>query len=211
MNSGYENFDYLFKIVLVGDTNVGKTNILSYLINEKCDKDAKPTIGVEFGTKFYNIEQNKIKTQIWDTAGQERYHAIISAYYRGANGAVVVYDISNKKSYENALDVWLKNVQNACPKDMPIIFFANKIDLKEKEKVKSVIARDKILKNNCGFFETSAFTGQNILEAFDNFIQKIYQNEKGKNNLKNKRYARREDLKGEELALAQKSQKRGCC
>ncbi|KAL6122560.1 hypothetical protein NUSPORA_00326 [Nucleospora cyclopteri] len=212
MQNTHENFDYLFKIVLVGDTNVGKTNILARLTTNKFLGDSKPTIGVEFGTKLFKFGEDTIKAQIWDTAGQERYHAIISAYYRGACGAFLVYDVTNKDSFKNANGMWLINLKNSCNSDIPIMLLGNKADLKSERQVKTEIARDSALSNNMGFYETSAQSGLNIDKAFDKFIQEIYQKEKKNFNFKNKRKARREDLKGDELKLvSQKNQKRSCC
>lgn len=205
-----EKFDYLFKIVLIGDTNVGKTNILSRLISDKFLEKTKPTIGVEFGTKFYNFEESTVKAQIWDTAGQERYHAIVSAYYRGATAAVIVYDVTSKDSFKNATELWHKNVREYCRGEIPIMIIGNKSDLKPQA-VKKEVARDAALSKDCAFFETSAQSGSNVAAAFEEFIDKIYQKEKDKNYLKNKRYARREDLKGEELELVRKNNKKGCC
>lgn len=211
MEQQNDTFDYLFKIVLVGDTNVGKTNILERLVNNNFKTNAQPTIGVEFGTKIFECDNTKVKAQIWDTAGQERYHAIISAYYRGATGAVIVYDITNKTTFKNATAHWLKSIKKACVKETPILILANKLDLEAKREIKTEIGRDAALSNQCAFFETSAKDGKNIESAFSEFIEHIYQKEKGKNNLKNKRYARREDLKGEELKLVRDENKKGCC
>ena len=94
-------YDMIFKIVLIGDTSVGKTNILSKYLTDEFDPESKATVGVEFGTKNFKIENNIVKVQIWDTAGQERYRSITNAYYKGAKGALLVYDITNKKSFDN--------------------------------------------------------------------------------------------------------------
>jgi small GTP-binding protein len=91
---GEEDYDYLFKVVLIGDTAVGKSNLLSRFTRNEFDLETKTTIGVEFATNTIVIDSKTIKAQIWDTAGQERYRAITSAYYRGAVGALLVYDIS---------------------------------------------------------------------------------------------------------------------
>eukprot|EP01055_Gregarina_sp_Pseudo9_P005675 Gregarina_sp_Pseudo_9__5674@NODE_803_length_2199_cov_13_275926_g739_i1_p6_GENE_NODE_803_length_2199_cov_13_275926_g739_i1NODE_803_length_2199_cov_13_275926_g739_i1_p6_ORF_typecomplete_len104_score11_15Ras/PF00071_22/3_8e34Roc/PF08477_13/7_8e22Arf/PF00025_21/2_5e10MMR_HSR1/PF01926_23/7_3e06SRPRB/PF09439_10/8_6e05FeoB_N/PF02421_18/0_00031Septin/PF00735_18/0_00032AIG1/PF04548_16/0_00045PduVEutP/PF10662_9/0_0013GTP_EFTU/PF00009_27/0_0021RsgA_GTPase/PF03193_16/0_0041Gtr1_RagA/PF04670_12/0_0039TniB/PF len=89
-----EHYDYLYKIVLIGDSGVGKSNLLSRFTRDEFNLESKSTIGVEFATKSVNTEGKVIKAQIWDTAGQERYRAITSVYYRGALGALLVYDIS---------------------------------------------------------------------------------------------------------------------
>lgn len=91
-----EDYDFLFKIVLIGDSGVGKTNLLSRFTKNEFNLESKPTIGVEFATKTINIDGKNIKAQIWDTAGQERYRAITNAYYRGAVGALTLYDITRE-------------------------------------------------------------------------------------------------------------------
>lgn len=103
-----QKFDYLFKIVLRGDSNVGKTNILSRLIKDTIPASSKPTFGDEIGTKTFTFDGIVAKAQIWDTAGQERYHAITAAYYRGSNGAVVVYDITKKKQPRKCVECMAK-------------------------------------------------------------------------------------------------------
>ena len=105
-------FDYLFKIVLVGDSGVGKSNLLSRFTRNTFTEDEKSTIGVEFATRIVPMSDGKrIKAQIWDTAGQERYRAITNAYYRGALGAALVYDISERKSFDN-VPRWLGELRD---------------------------------------------------------------------------------------------------
>ena len=99
MSENEEYYNMLFKIVLVGDSSVGKTNLFLRYIKNEFDPQTKATIGVEFGTKIIKINNYNIKIQIWDTAGQERYKSITSAYYKGAQGAFLVYDITNKSSF----------------------------------------------------------------------------------------------------------------
>ena len=100
-------YDYLFKVVLIGDSGVGKSNLLSRFTRNEFNIDSKSTIGVEFATKSIEVEGKTIKAQIWDTAGQERYRAITSAYYRGAVGALLVFSIEKHSSFEN-VERWLK-------------------------------------------------------------------------------------------------------
>ena len=113
MTSRNEEFDLLFKVVLIGDTGVGKSNLLSRFTRNEFSMDSKTTIGVEFATKNIPVDGNKIvKAQIWDTAGQERYRAITSAYYRGAVGALLVYDMSRSSTFEN-VERWLKGAKRS--------------------------------------------------------------------------------------------------
>ena len=101
-----EKYDYLFKVVVIGDSGVGKSNLLSRFTRNQFTLESKSTIGVEFATRSVTLEGKNIKAQIWDTAGQERYRAITSAYYRGAVGALIVYDITKETSFEN-VEKWL--------------------------------------------------------------------------------------------------------
>jgi len=102
-----DDYDYLFKVVIIGDSGVGKSNLLSRFTRNEFHLDSKSTIGVEFATRSIQHDGKIIKAQIWDTAGQERYRAITSAYYRGAVGALLVYDISKRLTFEN-VERWLK-------------------------------------------------------------------------------------------------------
>ena len=115
-----EQYDYLFKIVLVGESGVGKTNLLSRFSRNEFNLESKATIGVEFDTKRIEHEGEIIKAQIWDTAGQERFRAITSAYYKGAMGALLVYDISKRSSFQ-MLDRWLNEIKAHTEPDLNII------------------------------------------------------------------------------------------
>merc|ERR1712070_470664 len=103
-----EEHDYLFKVVLIGDSGVGKSNLLTRFTRDEFKQDSKSTIGVEFATKTITVDKKVIKAQIWDTAGQERYRAITSAYYRGAVGALLVYDITKASTFESVKTLWLE-------------------------------------------------------------------------------------------------------
>jgi Ras-related protein Rab-11A len=95
------DYDMIFKLVIIGDSGVGKSNLLSRYLRDEFNIDTKSTVGVEFGTQKLEIQNYRVKVQIWDTAGQERYKAITSAYYKGAKGALLVYDITRKETFEN--------------------------------------------------------------------------------------------------------------
>ncbi len=119
----------LFKIVLVGDSGVGKTNLLTRFSKNEFSLESKTTIGVEFATKTITTESGHIiKAQIWDTAGQDRYRAIASSYYKGAVGALLVYDITKTKSFEN-VEKWLKELRDHGAENMVTMLIGNKSDL----------------------------------------------------------------------------------
>ncbi len=129
-----EDYDLIFKVVLIGDSSVGKSNILSRYLHDKFNVNTKTTVGVEFGWKKIEVDGMKIKAQIWDTAGQERYKSITNAYYKGAKGALLVYDISNKDSFDN-VDKWLSEFKKYSDKDYTILLVGNKNDLKDERAV----------------------------------------------------------------------------
>ena len=133
MTDDGEDYDMIFKVVLIGDSGVGKSNLLSRYLKNEFSYDTKTTVGVEFGAKKIEIDDMKIKAQIWDTAGQERYKSITNAYYKGAKGALLCYDITNKKSFES-IDKWVPELKSSGDKDVTIVLVGNKIDL-EQERV----------------------------------------------------------------------------
>lgn len=125
------DFDVLFKLILVGDAGVGKTNILTRYTKNEFNFDSKSTIGVEFGGKILNIRDHNVKIQIWDTAGQERYRAITNAYYKGSKGAVIVFDISRKETFDH-VDRWHEDICKNGDKDICIILLGNKCDIENR-------------------------------------------------------------------------------
>jgi Ras-related protein Rab-11A len=119
----------LHPVVLIGDSGVGKSNLLSRFTRNEFNLDSKSTIGVEFATRSIQVDAKTIKAQIWDTAGQERYRAITSAYYRGAVGALLVYDISKHQTYDNVTR-WLKELRDHADANIVIMLVGNKSDLR---------------------------------------------------------------------------------
>ena len=168
-----KNYDVLFKIILIGDSSVGKTNILSRFIRNEFDENSKSTIGVEFGTKNFNLNDKIIKAQIWDTAGQERYRSITSVYYKGAQGCLLVYDITKKPTFEN-IDKWISDLKNSGDENLSIILIGNKCDLENERKVTKEEAKEKAQFYKLAFIETSALNGTNIEKAFELLLNDIY-------------------------------------
>ncbi|KAK7912661.1 hypothetical protein WMY93_012872 [Mugilogobius chulae] len=120
MGTRDDEYDYLFKVVLIGDSGVGKSNLLSRFTRNEFNLESKSTIGVEFATRSIQVDGKTVKAQIWDTAGQERYRAITSAYYRGAVGALLVYDIAKHLTYEN-VERWLKELRDHADSNIVIM------------------------------------------------------------------------------------------
>jgi Ras-related protein Rab-11A len=126
-----DDYDMIYKIVLIGDSGVGKSNLLSRYIKNEFTVNTRTTVGVEFGAKKFDIEDSKVKAQIWDTAGQERYKSITSCYYKGAKGGIIVYDITRKETFEN-VDKWLQEFKKNADTDACFILIGNKCDLVEE-------------------------------------------------------------------------------
>ncbi|KAH0985750.1 hypothetical protein GBA52_012927 [Prunus armeniaca] len=124
-----DDYDYLFKVVLIGDSGVGKSNLLSRFTRNEFSLESKSTIGVEFATRSIRVDDKVVKAQIWDTAGQERYRAITSAYYRGAVGALLVYDVTRHVTFEN-VERWLKELRDHTDANIVIMLVGNKGDLR---------------------------------------------------------------------------------
>jgi len=173
MGSKDDEYDYLFKVVLIGDSGVGKSNLLSRFTRNEFNLESKSTIGVEFATRSIQVDGKTIKAQIWDTAGQERYRAITSAYYRGAVGALLVYDIAKHLTYEN-VERWLKELRDHADQNIVIMLVGNKSDLRHLRAVPTDEARAFAEKNSLSFIETSALDSTNVEAAFQQILTEIY-------------------------------------
>ncbi|PGH17717.1 hypothetical protein AJ80_04725 [Polytolypa hystricis UAMH7299] len=160
-------------VVLIGDSGVGKSNLLSRFTRNEFNLDSKSTIGVEFATRSIQVDSKTIKAQIWDTAGQERYRAITSAYYRGAVGALLVYDISKHQTYDNVTR-WLKELRDHADSNIVIMLVGNKSDLRHLRAVPTEEAKQFASDNNLSFIETSALDASNVELAFQNILTEIY-------------------------------------
>lgn len=221
------NYDYLFKFILIGDSTVGKTCILTRFVDGWFKTDSDPTIGVEFGSKVIRCKSGvTVRLQVWDTAGQESFRSITRSYYRGAIGALLVYDITNSASFEN-LPTWLKDSLDATNQNIGLVLVGNKVDLEGERQVDKNVAKEFSKENNLLFMETSAKNGQNIEKIFQILSEQILAKieaglinpetelgiKKGRDNGVNKNLpssAKKEQT--EELNLNKKTEKKtGCC
>jgi small GTP-binding protein len=173
MGTREDEYDYLFKVVLIGDSGVGKSNLLSRFTRNEFNLESKSTIGVEFATRSIVVDGKRIKAQIWDTAGQERYRAITSAYYRGAVGALLVYDIAKHLTYEN-VERWLRELRDHADDNIVIMLVGNKSDLRHLRAVPMDEAKAFAEKNSLAFIETSALDSTNVDAAFQHILTAIY-------------------------------------
>jgi Ras-related protein Rab-2A len=205
------NFNYLFKFIIVGDSSVGKSNLLLRYLNDKFEDEYQATIGVEFGAKNISIDNIVYRIQLWDTAGQEQFRSITRAYYQNSVCAIVVYDITNELSFKN-IQVWIDDVKAQSPKSIFIMLVGNKTDLENKRE----ISYEKGLKfaesNNISFIETSAKNGSNVENLFINCTKIIA------NKLKNNEYDLSDDSCGIKVGIIlnnrtedDNKKKRKCC
>ena len=177
-----EIYEHLYKIIIVGNSGVGKSNILGRYITNEFKQDTKSTVGVEFASKKLKINEANIKLQIWDTAGQERYRSITSAYYKGSKGCFIVYDITSPRSFED-IEKWYEEVTKSGGKDISIIIVGNKCDLENERKITAEMGENKARNLNCPFFEISALNNIHIDDAFQTISENIYNRCKDEKNL----------------------------
>ncbi|KAD4584632.1 hypothetical protein R6Q59_036544 [Mikania micrantha] len=206
--------DYVFKIVLIGDSAVGKSQLLARFSKNKFDVDSKATIGVEFQTKTLVIDQKTVKVQIWDTAGQERYRAVTSAYYRGAVGAMLVYDMTKRQSFEH-MTRWLEELRGHADKNIVIMLIGNKCDLGNLRAVPVEDAQEFAERENLCFMETSALECTNVENAFLTALTEIYKIIGKKSLSADGDYGKSASLKGTAILVPNQDEncgkKGGCC
>jgi len=159
------DYDYLFKLVLIGDSGVGKSCLLLRFADDNFTDSYISTIGVDFRFRTINIENKTVKLQIWDTAGQERFRTITSAYYRGADGIIMVYDVTSSESFDH-VEEWLSEVDRYANENTSKLLVGNKADLIEEKQVPEDTAQRFAEKLSIPFLETSAKTATNVDAAF---------------------------------------------
>ena len=186
-----DKYDFLLKVVLIGDSGVGKSNLLLRYTKDEFKMQSQMTIGVEFATKSIVIQnqeeevskltslkqvdvngqpikclQTKVRAQIWDTAGQERYRAITNAYYRDAVGALLVYDITSGKSFESIEEKWRRELLDHADESIVLLLVGNKSDLEDRREVPFEEAQEYAMQRGMAFIETSALDSSNVEQAF---------------------------------------------
>ncbi|XP_057382703.1 ras-related protein Rab-2A [Balaenoptera acutorostrata] len=165
---------YLFKYIIIGDTGVGKSCLLLQFTDKRFQPVHDLTIGVEFGARMITIDGKQIKLQIWDTAGQESFRSITRSYYRGAAGALLVYDITRRDAF-NHFTTWLEDARQHSNSNMVIMLIGNKSDLESRREVKREEGEAFAREHGLIFMETSAKTVSNVEEAFINTAKEIYE------------------------------------
>ena len=168
-------YDHMFRYIIVGDMAVGKSCLLLQFTDHKFRHQHELTIGVEFGGKTIEVKNKNVKIQIWDTAGQEAFQAITRTYYKGAIGALLVYDITRKDTFIHVTK-WLEEVRNNSSKTITVILIGNKKDLEDKRQVTYEEGEAFAKENGLMFLETSAKTAYNVVESFNLSAQCILNN-----------------------------------
>ena len=175
------NYDQKCQLLIIGDSTVGKTSILSRFTNGIFNSNYLATVGLDSFTKDEIIDDKTVRIKIWDTAGQERYKSLTKGFFRNAEGVMLVYDVTNSETYEN-LKFWLQSIKNNTSPDMgeiPIILIGNKIDCENRE-VKVEEAENFWKEQGYPYFETSAKTGENIDNTIKYLVKKVINIKEGK-------------------------------
>jgi len=196
------DYDYLFKLVLIGDSGVGKSCLLLRFADDNFTDSYISTIGVDFRFRTINIENKTVKLQIWDTAGQERFRTITSAYYRGADGIIMVYDVTSSESFDH-VEEWLSEVDRYANENTSKLLVGNKADLIEEKQVPEDTAQRFAEKLSIPFLETSAKTATNVDAAFLTMAKELI-----KTREKQAQPGKREKV---ELRPIDHPKKKGCC
>mmetsp|Transcript_17226 Transcript_17226/g.18694 ORF Transcript_17226/g.18694 Transcript_17226/m.18694 type:complete len:213 (+) Transcript_17226:54-692(+) len=207
------DYDFLFKLLLIGDSGVGKSCLLLRFADDTYTESYITTIGVDFKIRTVEVDGKTIKLQIWDTAGQERFRAITEAYYRRAVGALLVYDITRKETFDH-VEHWLEELYHHAGRNTVVILVGNKSDLEYKREVDTQLGKDYAEKNGLGFLETSALESRNVEEAFSFVISGIYE-QMGRKTLDNDKIIRPKPNAGTVIDIAPKTEepkaKDPCC
>ena len=207
------NYEYLFKIVLTGNSGVGKSSILNRYMKRTFDENYKITIGVDFLMKSLTINNQTVKLQVWDTAGQEKYRSMVSSYYRGAHVALIIFDLTSHASFE-ALPTWIENFYNNGPEQKNTILIGNKKDLVEERQVTQEEASLFSETNNMIYFETSAKEGDNIDYIFTFAAEKLLEFYKGNSDKLRRQYTpntQKQINNFQEIRIEETNDKKRCC
>ena len=202
-----ENYDFIFKVLLLGNSDVGKSSLLLRYVDSVWNDAFVPTIGVDFKVKTLTINEKRVKMQIWDTAGQERFRTVVSTYFRGAHGILLLYDVTNRDSFKN-LESWLIEIEKNAKEKVLKILIGNKCDLTDDREITSDEGKAFALRNGMEFMETSAKMNTNVSEAFET-LGKLMIEFNSKSNTTSQKNNQNKNLKassGMDLKT-----KKGCC
>ena len=202
-----EDYEFIFKVLLLGNSNVGKSSLFLRFVDDIWNDTFVPTIGVDFKIKTFEIDSKKIKMQIWDTAGQERFKNIIASYYRGAHGILLLYDVTDKDSFKN-LSNWLIEIEKNASKNVLRLLIGNKCDLEEKRVISFNQGKEFADTYGLKFIETSAKKNLNVNEAFETLGRELMSASEEKKIIHQKQNKKISVAKAQDLNIEKKS---GCC
>ena len=205
---GSEDYEFIFKVLLLGNSNVGKSSLFLRFVDDIWNDTFVPTIGVDFKIKTFDIDEKKIKMQIWDTAGQERFKNIIASYYRGAHGILLIYDVTDKDSFKN-LSNWLIEIEKNASKNVLKVLIGNKTDLEDKRAVTYNQGKEFADTYGLKFIETSAKKNLNVTEAFETLGRELMAASDDKRI--NKQKPNKKVTVSNAQDLTPEQQKKGCC
>ncbi|KAJ3435809.1 ras and ef-hand domain-containing protein [Anaeramoeba flamelloides] len=172
-----------FKVIVIGESGVGKTCLLVQLTEQKFYSGTTTTIGVNFTSMEYDFDSTTVRLKIWDTAGQEIFRSMTKTYYRGSSCAIIVYDVTSSESFER-VDDWIKDVKEFVKDEILLILVGNKVDLEDRRKISTESGQNFANENNMLFYETSALTGSNVQEIFKKCAKKSYKKHSKEKKLK---------------------------
>jgi small GTP-binding protein len=175
-----EKYDFMAKVIIIGDSGIGKTVLITRFCESTFKESYVATIGVDFKIKTMTVGNRRYKMQIWDTAGQERFKNITQTYYKGAAGIILTYSIVDRNSFEN-IDRWMTQIDNNAPADVSKILIATKADLNYERQVTTEEGAALASKFSMRFAEVSAKSGTNVKEGFEMLIEEIHKKWEGKN------------------------------
>ena len=175
-NSKEEHSDIKVKIMLIGDSNVGKTSIIKRYCKNIFSKSHISTVGIDLETKNIKIGKHIINLQLWDTAGQERYRVLSKNYYNNSDAFIIVYDITNSKSFENVTN-WIMQIKENASENVKIVLFGNKSDLEDQRIINEEEGKKFAKDNNINFYETSAENGANVEKAIIDLVKEVINDE----------------------------------
>ena len=206
-NNSDQNYEFIFKVLLLGNSNVGKSSLFLRFVDDIWNDTFVPTIGVDFKIKTFEIDSKKIKMQIWDTAGQERFKNIIASYYRGAHGILLLYDVTDKDSFKN-LSNWLIEIEKNASKNVLRLLIGNKCDLEEKRVISFNQGKEFADTYGLKFIETSAKKNLNVNEAFETLGRELMSASEEKKIIHQKQNKKISVAKAQDLNIEKKG---GCC
>ncbi|PFX16902.1 ras-related protein Rab-30-like [Stylophora pistillata] len=171
-----DDYNYLFKIILIGDANVGKTCLVKRFAKGFFTPSQGPTIGVDFTIRTVEVDGERVKLQVWDTAGQERFRSVTQSYYHNADGVIITYDITSRKSFDNLQQHWLEDVRRFTSKKVLMYIVGNKSDLSQERQVDFRSAQMIAEEEHCDAMETSAKEADNVENLFESLATQLMRN-----------------------------------